>query len=77
MAYVRLNSNFGPVRGVAGPLYAKDPHMTAITADFEGEVSLLGPRFAAQFLRATEPLTAILAQRGIARAIAWANLGGR
>jgi hypothetical protein len=50
--------------------------MTAIAADIEAQVSLLGPRFQLQFLRASEALTAILAQNGLARAIAWANLDG-
>jgi hypothetical protein len=48
--------------------------MTAITADIEDQVSLLGPRF--QFLKASEALTAILAQNGLERVIAWANLDG-
>jgi hypothetical protein len=50
--------------------------MTAIAADIEQQVALLGPRFQLRFLRASQALTAILAQNGIARAIAWANLDG-
>jgi hypothetical protein len=50
--------------------------VTAIPADIEDQVSLLGPRFALQFLKASEALTAILAQSGIDRMMAWANLDG-
>jgi len=34
----------------------------AIAADIEAQVSLMGPRFQFQFLRASEALTAIAAQ---------------
>ena len=50
--------------------------MHAITADIEGQISSLGPQFACQFLRASEALTAIHAQHGLARALASAKADG-
>src|ERR1700692_4001912 len=55
---------------------AKDPHMTAITADLAGPLSLLNREFQSRFLQSIEALTAIAATRGLERVKAWANADG-
>jgi hypothetical protein len=50
--------------------------MTAITADLEQPLSLLGSKFTLKFALSLEALTSILATKGAERVKAWANADG-